>query len=68
MEQQKLNTRTIVEKILDEEKNMERKKQLYPELYNISRDIKMPKTKGKKSFKTLKKIAETLGYNETEVS
>lgn len=43
MEQQKENTETIVEKILEEEKNMERKKELYPELYNIPRKIKMPK-------------------------
>jgi hypothetical protein len=43
MERQKLNTETIVEKILEEEKNMIRRKELYPELYNTTRKIKLPK-------------------------
>ena len=43
MERQKLNTETIVEKILEEEKNMKRRKELYPELYNRTRKIKLPK-------------------------
>jgi hypothetical protein len=43
MKKQKTNTETIVEKILEEEKNIERKRELYPELYSIPRKIKMPK-------------------------
>ena len=43
MERQKRNTETIVEKILEEEKNLDRKTELYPELYNKTRKIKMPK-------------------------
>jgi hypothetical protein len=69
MLKQKKNTEEIVKKILRENSNIEKKKKLYPDLFN-TRKVKLPGSIEydlKKSFKTLKNYANKFGYSEEEV-
>lgn len=70
MLKQKKNTEEIVKKILKENSNIEKKKQLYPDLFN-TRKVKLPDTTEydmKKSFRTFKNLANKVGYSEEEVN
>lgn len=65
---QEKNRKEIVKKILSENQNMERKKVLYPNLFNINLKPLKPKQDDKYTARAIAKLATSIGVSDDQIN